>query len=216
MATDVQQHPGQRPPPHLPIPIIIDEHPYPAPKEEMTGVELRLLARPPIGPDRDLFEVKPGPADDLKVGDDDVVHLKPGTHFYSAPKTINPGDRPRLHEADELYLAYKGLKWSMPAKGFLVLEQVPVSSERYDHAAVDLMIQIPAGYPIAALDMFYVHPHLRLRSGGYPNAAAVFEMHCGRNWQRFSRHLSAQPWRPGVDSLKSFLALVLGELQGRR
>lgn len=202
--------------PHLPIPIVIDDKPYKAPKEDMTGTELRQLAQPPIGPDRDLFLVEPGPADDPKIGDNEVVHLKAGMHFYPAPKTINPGDEPRLPEIDELYLSEKGLKWTMPAKGYLVLEQVHVSSEKYDRSSVDVMIQIPTGYPIAALDMFYVHPELKLKSGGHPFKADTFEIHCGRNWQRFSRHLSAQPWRPGVDGLKNFLVLVMGELQGKR
>lgn len=73
------------------IPIEIDHKPYKAPKTPMTGLELRSLAQPPIGSDRDLFRVTPGPDDDVKVKDGDSVDLKPGMHFYSAPKTINPG-----------------------------------------------------------------------------------------------------------------------------
>lgn len=73
------------------IPIEIDHKPYKAPKTPMTGEELRRLAQPPIGADRDLFRVVPGPGDDVKVQDGDPVDLKPGMHFYSAPKTINPG-----------------------------------------------------------------------------------------------------------------------------
>jgi len=73
------------------IPIQIDHAPYKAPRTPMTGAEIRALAEPPIGVDRDLFRVVPGPADDVKVGDQDPVNLEPGMHFYSAPKTINPG-----------------------------------------------------------------------------------------------------------------------------
>ena len=74
-----------------PIPIKIDQRPYKAPKSPMTGAELRTLAEPPIGTDRDLFLEVPGPGDDQRVGDAQPVGLKPGMHFYSAPKTINPG-----------------------------------------------------------------------------------------------------------------------------
>jgi hypothetical protein len=72
-------------------PIEIDHKPYKAPKTPMAGLELRNLAQPPIGADRDLFRVIPGAADDVKLQDGDAVNLKPGMHFYSAPKTINPG-----------------------------------------------------------------------------------------------------------------------------
>ncbi len=61
----------------------------------MTGAELRALAEPDVGADRDLFRVVPGPGDDVKVGDLEAVGLEPGMHFYSAPKTINPGGHGR-------------------------------------------------------------------------------------------------------------------------
>ena len=73
------------------IPIKIDNKPYKAPKTPMTGAELRALAQPPVGPERDLFREVPGPGDDVKVNAADSVDLKPGMHFYSAPVTINPG-----------------------------------------------------------------------------------------------------------------------------
>jgi hypothetical protein len=198
------------------VPIFIDDKPYKAPKKAMTGAELRQLARPPIGADRDLFLVVPGPGDDQKIGDHQVVHLKPGMHFYSAPSTINPGDEACLPEIDERYLSEKGIKWAMSTGGYLLLEGITVSTEKFDRATADVMIRVPTGYPMAALDMFYVSPELKLKDGSHPPAANVFEEHCGRRWQRFSRHLNAVPWRPGVDGLRSFLALVLGELHGTR
>ena len=72
------------------ISIIIDKKEYKAPKEVMTGAELKALAQPPIGNDKDLFETVPK-GDDIKIGDNQSVHLKNGMHFYSVPKTINPG-----------------------------------------------------------------------------------------------------------------------------
>ncbi len=73
-----------------PIHIIIDKKNYSAPNPVMTGADLRALAQPPIGPQRDLFLVVPG-GDDEKIASDRSVTLKPGMHFYSAPATINPG-----------------------------------------------------------------------------------------------------------------------------
>lgn len=203
---------------HININIVIDDKKYRAPKEVMTGTELRQFAQPHIVPDRDLFLEVPGPADDTKVADAEPVHLKSGMRFYSAPKTINPGDEFHLPEIDEDYLTNKGFKWSLPQPGFLLFTGIPVSAVKYDLSAVDLLIRIPGGYPTAALDMFYVSPELKLKGGGVPLASEVREVHLGRTWQRFSRHMNSGSclWRPGVDSLKTFLALVLAELQGKR
>lgn len=194
--------------------IVIDDKKYVAPRANMIGTELRHLAVPPIGPDRDLFAEIFGPADDKKVADDEPIRLKTGMRFYSAPKTINPGDVPHLPESDEAYLTAKQFKWSLPAGGLLVLNDVPVSVEKYDRAAVDLLIQVPATYPMAALDMFYVFPALKLKNGATPPAAEAIADFLGRSWQRFSRHMTV--WRPGVDSIKTFLALALAELQGKQ
>jgi len=75
------------------IVVHIDHKPYHAQKTPMTGSELRVLADPDIGPDRDLFLVVPGPGDDDLVENGEQVDLKNGMHFYSAPTTINPGAR---------------------------------------------------------------------------------------------------------------------------
>lgn len=56
----------------------------------LTGSRIRQLLSPPIGADRDLFEIVPGGAD-RKIGDEDSVVLRDWMRFFSAPRTINPG-----------------------------------------------------------------------------------------------------------------------------
>lgn len=56
----------------------------------MTGQQIRELRDPPIGADRDLFEIVPG-GSDTKVEDDQAVVIRQWMRFFSAPKTINPG-----------------------------------------------------------------------------------------------------------------------------
>jgi hypothetical protein len=76
------------------------------------------------------------------------------------------------------------------------------------------MIRIPQQYPITPLDMWYCDPPIRIAATGqFALASEVMEPHLGRTWQRFSRHLN-NGWRPGVDSLRSFFALIQSELQG--
>jgi hypothetical protein len=76
---------------HKGISIHIDKHQVFAPKEIMTGSELRVLVTPPIGPERDLYLEVHGQNQDRLIGDDEPVHLEEGMHFYSAPKSLNPG-----------------------------------------------------------------------------------------------------------------------------
>src|SRR6266545_1938847 len=125
----------------------------------------------------------------------------------------------QLPEDDEAYLGEKRYDWQLVPDGngaCLVIRQYPVSAAVFDRATVDLMIRIPAGYNNAKLDMFYVDPELKLRkTGAYPEAAHVFENHCDRRWQRFSRHLPDGVWRAGIDGLPTMLAFVHRELQAK-
>src|SRR4051812_1581135 len=115
-----------------------------------------------------------------------------------------------LPDEDSEYLQSKGLVWELKPDGragWLVLKDFAVASDVYDRGSTDLLIRIPEGYPMAGLDMFYVDPPLKLRTGNYPPAADHFEDHIGRKWQRFSRHLNDANslWQGGLDGLQSFL-----------
>jgi Prokaryotic E2 family E len=77
---------------------------------------------------------------------------------------------------------------------------------------VEVMFRLPSGYPDTAPDMWWVLPALTNASGGVIEATQVTEHHFGLNWQRWSRHLPPGAWRPGVDSLKSFIKLLDAEL----
>ena len=72
------------------ITIQIDRVHYEVDVTQMSGGQLRQLPQPPIGPDRDLFEVVPGHPD-RKIGDSEEVELRNGTRFFTAPAHINPG-----------------------------------------------------------------------------------------------------------------------------
>ena len=73
------------------VTITIDRGEFVVGDKKLTGAQLRQLPSPPIGNDRDLFQEVPGPGDDQKIGDDTVVHLKDGMHFYTGPSNINLG-----------------------------------------------------------------------------------------------------------------------------
>lgn len=73
--------------------IQIDRTHYTVTLEKMTGAQLRNVPTPPVGADRDLFQVVPG-GSDRKIGDEDVVDIRNGLRFFTAPSQINPG---KLH-----------------------------------------------------------------------------------------------------------------------
>jgi len=88
--TDHQEPNAKGLPPGHEFNIKIDRSVFKVPYAERTGAQLRALPTPPITPDRDLFEVVPG-GSDLKILDDQVVEMRDGLRFFTAPAQINPG-----------------------------------------------------------------------------------------------------------------------------
>lgn len=123
----------------------------------------------------------------------------------------------KLLEEDEKYLTSKEFTWefiSGSSEGYLIIKNYPVNSSRFTPSQTTIMIRIPAGYNIAALDCFYADPPLKLKAdGSYPQAAGQFPVFIDKPWQQFSRHFTNTPWRPGVDSIQTILAHITKELQ---
>ena len=80
-------------------------------------------------------------------------------------------------------------------------------------ATSDLLLRLSPGYPDVPPDMWWFDPPVRRGDGGEIPATQAYERHLGRDWQRWSRHLSPGQWRSGIDSLESYIALVRKELQ---
>lgn len=75
-----------------------------------------------------------------------------------------------------------------------------------------LLLRLNPGYPDVPPDMWWFDPPVR-RSDNAPIAATDHsEDFLGRRWQRWSRHLTPEQWRPGIDSIESFVAVINREL----
>jgi hypothetical protein len=70
--------------------IQIDREHFTVNLKDMTGAQIRQVPNPPIGPERDLFEVGPAHSD-VKIEDAQVVEIRNGLRFFTAPSHINPG-----------------------------------------------------------------------------------------------------------------------------
>jgi hypothetical protein len=70
------------------ITVHIDKQTYKVDEESLNGAQIRELAE--IGDSYDLWQEVPGGQDKV-IADSESVELKNGMHFFSVPKTINPG-----------------------------------------------------------------------------------------------------------------------------
>ncbi len=121
----------------------------------------------------------------------------------------------RLPEEDETYLQATGRDWETIVEAgirWLIIYAFPIPTG-YNTAAANVALQIPSGYPDAQLDMVYFFPALT-RNDGRPINALTNQTIEGQNWQRWSRHRTAEnPWRPGVDDVSTHIALIEDWLQ---
>lgn len=90
MPNEHKPGPGENKPHPKAFHIQIDREHYDVEDAEMTGAQLRKVPPTPIPAERDLFEVVPGHPD-RKIENDDIVEIRNGLRFFTAPGTINPG-----------------------------------------------------------------------------------------------------------------------------
>lgn len=83
----------------------------------------------------------------------------------------------------------------------------------FNYSSADLLVRLSAGYPDTAPDMWWFSPALTTEGGCTIQATEIAEVHLGRTWQRWSRHLSPGQWQSGVDGLENYLALIHAETE---
>ncbi len=77
----------------------------------------------------------------------------------------------------------------------------------------DLLLRLAPGYPDIPPDMWWFSPAVCRIDGRCIVQTEVHERYLGRIWQRWSRHLPPGAWRPGIDGIEGYLALVRSELR---
>ena len=86
----------------------------------------------------------------------------------------------------------------------------------FSESTSDLLIRLSPGYPDVPPDMWWFDPAIRRTDGQEIPCTQSMERYLGREWQRWSRHLTAGQWRSGVDSLESYIAIIRRELDAAR
>ena len=88
----------------------------------------------------------------------------------------------------------------------IVFRDYPLPPDIWNRDKTDLMVIAQHVYPNPKLDMFWVTPGLTLKDGRMPQGGEAKEVHCGKEWQRFSWH--PQSWNPARDNLITYLEVI--------
>ncbi len=188
--------------PH-PIHVFINKVKYDLDNPVQTGASLKRLAN--IKLEDVLFLQAHG--EDQVIANESTVTLKEGDHLHSQPPADYGLDTQQLQaagvDASKATIHSQAGGWS-----FLVIAgyTLPVG---FQPAAVDLLIKLPPGFPDAQPDMFWVSPAVKTAQGSLPRATCM-ESLLGKEWQRFSWHLAAGAWKPGVSTLRDFMRCISG------
>ena len=119
-----------------------------------------------------------------------------------------------LPESDAAFLADRGIPHEVTSEAGMtcvVFPSWPLPGG-FTNESANLLVRLQPGYPDLPPDMWWFEPAVQPVDGRTIQATEVVEQHLGRNWQRWSRHLSADQWQSGVDGLESYLALIRHEV----
>lgn len=184
-----------------PIHIFINKKKYEIDNPVETGASLKELAGIPLNDV--LFLQRPG--EDEVIPNDKKIALKNGDHLHSQPPADYGWGVALLADAgiptERATLRPEAGGWQ-----FLVISDFQLP-EGFQPNRVELLVKLPPGFPDAAPDMFWVYPAVRTASGMSPRSTSSEQL-LGKTWQRFSWHLAAGAWKPGVSELRDFLRCI--------
>lgn len=183
------------------IHVVINKQKFELDDPVQTGASLKHLAGVPLGDV--LFLQHPG--DDEVIGNDAKVTLKDGNQLHSQPAADYGLVATLLGEAglepDCATLHEEAAGWSL-----LVITNylLPVG---FQPNRVQVLVKLPPAFPDAAPDMFWVYPEVKTANATLPRSTST-ERLLGKDWQRFSWHLAAGAWKPGVSTLRDYLRCI--------
>ena len=111
---------------------------------------------------------------------------------------------------DREFLDEYGQPWETIEDGsqWVLIHEFQTHKE-YNHLHVTVAIRMETGYPDAELSMVYFYPALARKDGAVINQTGHTQTIDGENYQRWSRHRTAQnPWKIGRDSLETHVILI--------
>ena len=202
---DIEKHcgGGEAPPPARRWIFRVDDKRYVSNKPKLTGREILVMAGK--NPAATMLNQK------IKkrfepIGLEQIVDLTLAgvERFTTLPNEQSEGRaatrrQVALPEEDTDALDASGVLWETVLDGgnrWVLVHGIPLPDIFLAKPTV-VAIQIPSGYPPAALDMAYFHPPVQRVDGlPIPCTEATIQIE-GTSWQRWSRHYTGtNPWKP--------------------
>lgn len=88
---------------------------------------------------------------------------------------------------------------------YVIAEELEIASPPWDQSRATIAVAIPAGFPPAALERFYLALPCMRGGSKHPNCNDPMRF-LGREWSLVGWHYpDARPWRWGVDNLESHI-----------
>lgn len=186
---------------HNSIHIFINNRKFELDSSIQTGASLKNLAGIPL---QDVLFLQ-SQGDDEVIANDTQITLKNGSHLHSQPPADYGFGQAELAEAG-IDCARAAIHEQVDGWSFLVISDYKLP-EGFEPQTVDLLIKLPPAFPDAQPDMFWVHPAVKTGAGVLPRATCTENL-LGNNWQRFSWHLKAGAWQPGISTLRDFMRCI--------
>jgi len=99
----------------------------------------------------------------------------------------------------------------MPGQCYALVKNMEAPVPPWDKDKYDILIVIPAAYPDAALDAFYISLPYTFNGGNHPRVNGGTVEIEDRQWQLTSWHYpDGKPWRRGHDDLDSHITHCRG------
>lgn len=189
------------------VSIIINERQTFAPKEYMTGAEIKVLGGIPSS--NRLYLEEQGSRPDKAIADGQIVELKPGQHYYDLPPGVKGALAPGIQaQIDRVRQEYPDLVVTEQPDGSVHIEIAAVpTGPTWNMPETPLLIILPPGYPEAARPAFGAHPGL-LQRGAQPAGSGVSTL-AGRQWLTFCWQPSGPLDLSGPEGLWKFIKFAL-------
>ena len=183
------------------IHVFINKQKFGLDSPVQTGAHLKHLGN--IALSDVLFLQQPG--DDIVVANDAKITLKNGDHLHSQPPADYGMDLTAFADSgvstERMAMHSTPDGWSfLEISGFTL-------PDGYLPNSVQLLLKLPPTFPDASPDMFWIRPEVKAPGNVLPRATSA-EQILGVDWQRFSWHMAAGAWRPGVSTLRDYLRCV--------
>lgn len=139
--------------------------------------------------------------------------IKPGDQFVVTRKRVEGGFQSRVEtELSLLREAAQVVEFIQGPTSYVIYKNVPTMSKQ----RVDVIVQVPAGYPAAMIDRAGLPSHSPLVNQVKGSPQEVVQAG-GRSWRMISYHPHAGggglPWDPRVHGFHTYLAEVLAWLE---